>query len=109
MQAQERTDWQPLVLSDGARAYLEVVPRGGREEVGVLDTLPFDQVVDTLGQIAGGIGAALEKAKPSRAAVEIGVEFGLEAGRLVALIARGTGKANLKLTLEWDKSRAAPA
>jgi hypothetical protein len=82
---------------------LEVIPRGGREEVGVLDAIPFDRVVETLGQIANGIGAAVEKAKPSKATVEIGVEFGLEAGQVVALIARGSGKANLKILLEWAK------
>ncbi len=104
MQQDERTDWQPIDLGDGARAYLEVIPRGGREEVGVLEAIPFDQVVETLGQIANGIGGAIEKAKPRKAAVEIGVEFGLEAGKLVTLIARGTGKASLKVTLEWENS-----
>jgi len=102
MDERTRTEWQPLDLDGGARAYLEVVPRG-RQEVGVLDAIPFDQVMETLNQIARGLEAAIETAKPSKAAVEIGVEFGLEAGQLVALIARGTGKANLKITLEWDK------
>lgn len=100
MQQDERTDWQPVDLGDGAKAYLQVIPRGGREEVGVLEAIPFEQVVATLGRIAKGI----EKAQPSKAVVEIGVEFGLEAGELVALIARGTGKANLKVMLEWKKS-----
>lgn len=103
MQRDERTDWQPIHLEDGTKAYLEVIPRGGREEVGLLEAIPFDRVVETLGQIANGVGAAIEKAQPRKAIVEIGVEFGLEAGELVALIARGTGKANLKVTLEWDK------
>ncbi len=104
MQQDERTNWQLIDLGDDAKAYLEVVPRGGREEVGVLDAIPFDQVVETIGQIANSIGGAIDRAKPSKAAVEIGIEFGLEAGNLVALIARGTGKANLKVTLEWDNS-----
>ena len=104
MQQDERTDWQPVDLGGGAKAYLQVIPRGGREEVGVLEAMPFEQVVATLGRIAKGIGEAIEKAQPSKAVVEIGVEFGLEAGELVALIARGTGKANLKVMLEWKKS-----
>jgi hypothetical protein len=103
MQQDERTHWQPIQLADGAKAYLEVIPRGGREEVGILEAIPFDRVVETLGQIANGVGGAIEKAKPSKAAVEIGVEFGLEAGKRVTLIARGTGKANLKVTLEWER------
>jgi len=31
------THWQPVDLGDGVRACFEVIPRGGREEVGVLD------------------------------------------------------------------------
>ena len=104
MQRDERTQWQPIQLDDGVKAYLEAIPRGGREEVGILEAIPFDRVVDTIGQIANGIGRAIEQTKPSKAAVEIGIEFGLEAGKLVTLIARGTGKANLKVTLEWERS-----
>jgi hypothetical protein len=91
-----------LDLGGGATAYLEVTPRG-RQEVGVLDRIPFDQVVQTLTRIAQGLEAAVDAVKPSKASIEIGIEFGLEAGQVVALIARGTGKANLKVTLEWDK------
>jgi hypothetical protein len=103
MDERERTEWQPMDLGGGTKAYVEVVPRG-RQEVGVLDSIPFDQVVSTLTLIAKGLEAAIDTVKPSKAAIEIGIEFGLEAGQLVALIARGTGKANLKVTLEWDKS-----
>jgi len=98
------THWQPVDLGDGVRACFEVIPRGGREEVGVLDALPFDQVTKTLGKIAAGLGAAIAKAKPTKASIELGLELGLESGALVTLIARGTGTANLKVTLEWGGS-----
>jgi hypothetical protein len=102
MKDSDHTEWQPLDLGGGATAYLEVTPRG-RQEVGALDMIPFDQVVQTLTRIAQGLGTAVEAVRPSKASIEIGVEFGLEAGQVVALIARGTGKANLKITLEWDQ------
>ncbi|MGA8262463.1 MAG: CU044_2847 family protein [Arenicellales bacterium] len=102
MQDRERTEWQPLDLGGGTTAYLEVTSRG-RQEVGVLDRIPFDQVVQTLTRIAQGLETAVDAVKPSKASIEIGVEFGLEAGQVVALIARGTGKANLKVALEWDQ------
>ncbi len=107
MAERERTQWQPMDLEGDVRAYLEVVSRG-RQEVGVLDSIPFDQVVSTLASIAKSLEAAIDTVKPSKAAIEIGIEFGLEAGQLVALIARGTGKANLKVTLEWDKRGPIP-
>jgi hypothetical protein len=38
-----------------------------------------------------------------RDTTEFGVEFGYESGQLTALIVKGTGKANLKITMEWTK------
>jgi|LakMenEpi03Aug12_release.lakeMendotaPanAssembly.Ray.scaffolds.fasta_scaffold31896_5 hypothetical protein len=102
----EQTKWQQIRLTggDGLQIYLEVLDRGGRQEVGILDSVPFEQVTEILGVIAQSIGNSLERAKPSKASVELGVEFGLENGQFVALIARGSGKANLKISLEWKRS-----
>jgi len=99
-----KTTWQPITLPGDERRqiYFEVVPHGGREEVGILDSIPFEQVTELLAAIASNIGDTLERARPRKAGIELGVEFGLEAGNLVALIARGTGKANLKIRLEWE-------
>jgi hypothetical protein len=103
---EERTQWQKIKLDEegNQQIYLEVLDRGGRQEVGVLDSIPFEQLTEILGQIAQRIGDGLERIKPSKACVELGVEFGLENGQLVALIARGSGKANLKISLEWDRT-----
>lgn len=102
----ERSKWQKIELErEGERQiYLEVLDQGGRQEVGVLDSIPFDQVTEILSKIAERIGDSLGQARPSKACVELGVEFGLENGQLVALIARGSGKANLKISLEWHHS-----
>ena len=87
----------------GAHVYLEVLDRGGREDVGLLDGIPFQQVTDLLGEIADHLGTTLRRARPSKASIELGVEFGIENGQLVALIARGSGKANLKIAMEWQQ------
>ena len=101
-----RTQWQRVALPPSSHegVYIEVLVRSGREEVGILDAIPFDRVTALLSTIATSMSEALERAKPSKASVELGVEFGLEEGKLVALIARGTGKANLKIKLEWARS-----
>jgi hypothetical protein len=39
--------------------------------------------------------------KPQRFEVELGFEIGVESGTLTAFLVKGTGKANLKVTLEW--------
>ena len=103
---EERSQWQKIKLEgEGERQiYLEVLNRGGPREVGVLDAIPFEQISDLLGEIAQRIGDTLERTRPNKACVELGVEFGLENGQLVALIARGSGKANLKVSLEWNRS-----
>jgi hypothetical protein len=100
-----KTEWQ-LVSLPGKEddVFIEVILRGGREEVGLAEAIPFERINSLLAQIAESMGAALEKAKPTKAVAELGIEFGLEAGKLVALIARGSTKANLKISLEWKRS-----
>ena len=83
---------------------MEVIDRGGRENVGLLDSIPFQQITDLLGDVADHLGSTLRRTRPSKASIELGVEFGLENGQLVALIARGSGKANLKIAMEWEQS-----
>jgi len=39
--------------------------------------------------------------KPARTSIEIGLEFALESGHLVAILGKATGKSSVKLTLEW--------
>jgi len=98
----ETTEWQRLTISgDGGDIYIEVVGHGGREQVGVLDSLPFQTITTMITNIAQGIGGAIKATKPNKASVELGLEFGVQEGKLVALIARGSGKANLKIKLEW--------
>ena len=105
MTDERNTEWQRLELPSKrtGKVFLEVVHRGGRQEVGSLGSLPFEQVTDLIGEIANQIGKTLEKAKPKKASVELGIEFGIKDGALVALIARGSGKANLKISLEWER------
>lgn len=102
--------WQKIETTghSASHLYLEVLDRGGREEVGLLDGIPFEQITDLLGEVALHLGNTLRRARPSKASIELGLEFGLENGQLVALIARGSGKANLKIAMEWEQT-APPA
>lgn len=104
MEIFKKTEWQPLTLPGNKkhRIYIEATIQSGREEVGILDAIPFNKINEILSGIASSIGDTLEKSKPKKAAVELGLEFGVENGKLIALIAQGTGKANLKIRLEWE-------
>ncbi|HIK57115.1 MAG TPA: hypothetical protein IGS37_18380 [Synechococcales cyanobacterium M55_K2018_004] len=78
------------------------VAQTGREDVG-FDVKSFKTVTDSIRAIASAITASLEQVKPTKASVKYGLEIGIEQGSLVAAIVRGTGKANLEISLEWER------
>lgn len=63
---------------------------------------PLKEVTDTVKEIAATVKASIDQVKPTKASVEFGLEFGYESGKLTAMIVKGTGKANLKITLHWE-------
>ncbi len=106
---QQDTTLRKISLPDGVTAYVEAKSNGAtgdREPVGVFDAIPFEQATRALGAIAEGIGGVVLAAKPTKASVELGIEFMVEEGKLVSIIAKGGGAANLKLKLEWKSSEA---
>src|SRR5947209_15168132 len=64
---------------------------------------PFKEVTDTVEGLAKALVTTLKKVKPRAASVEFGVQVGIESGKLTALLVKGTGNANLKITLEWGE------
>lgn len=67
-----------------------------------LNIQPLKEVTDAIEGIAGTIKASFDKVKPTKASVEFGVDFAYESGQLTAMIVKGSGKVNLKITLEWS-------
>lgn len=61
------------------------------------------EVNDAIEGIAESVVESLKKFSPSKSTIEFGIDFGYESGQLTALIVKGTGKANLKITMEWSK------
>jgi hypothetical protein len=98
--AEENTRYIAVKLPDEQIIHLEAEILGGREDVafGMPD---FAEVTNAVEGIARAIGGVLERVKPQKAAVEFGVEIALESGQLTAILVKGAGKANLKITLEW--------
>lgn len=94
----------PVLLPNGVTAYIEGSIFGGEENVSA-DLLSFDNVIGIIEGISQGFKNAMHKVKPSKGTVEFSLEVGLKTGQLTALIVKGDGKANLKITLEW-KSKA---
>lgn len=93
-------------LPNGAIAHMEATVVGGggaaeEERRIAFDVHSFDGVLDVVEGMASAVWNTLEKIAPDHASIEFGVEVGLENGQITGLFVKGSGKANLKITLEW--------
>ena len=99
---EEKTEIIKTALANGAVLHIQATVLGGEEEVAF--TLPsFKGITDAIEGIAESITSTLQKVKPQKASVEFGLEIVLEAGQLTALLVKGSGTTNLKITLEWSE------
>lgn len=98
--AESRSDTVPVQLPNGAIVKVEVT-KTGREDVG-FDTKQFQPVAEAIEGVVQMIAAPIQKVKPRKATVKFGMELAIEAGQLTAVIVKGSGKANLEITLEWE-------
>src|SRR5215472_15286716 len=94
-----RTEIVPIIVNGEKRLRIEARVLGGAQKVGALGAQPIQDIMTSIESIANALGETLKKIGPQKAAVEFGIEVGVEAGKLTALICRGSGRANLKLTL----------
>lgn len=90
------------VSKDAQTAFsVEVVPLGGEERVSS-DFYHFDELTESLETLTRSLYDTIKKIQPTKASIEFGVEIGVQSGKLTALLVKGSGKANLKIKLEWD-------
>lgn len=94
------TEFISVDLGEGVIAQVEVI-EAGREKVSA-GTLPFESVAKAITKLSQVVAAPIQAVKPTKATVKYGLAIGIEQGSLVAAIVRGTGKANLEITLEWQ-------
>jgi Trypsin-co-occurring domain 1 len=95
-----RSETVPVQLPNGAIVKFEVSTTG-REDV-IFDTKQFQPVADAIEGVVQMIAAPIQKVKPKKATVKFGMELAIESGHLTAVIVKGSGKANLEITLEWE-------
>ncbi len=112
----------PITLANGTTIYAEVeqidsaplpAPRerdvaGGRIMRGERDVAneviapqEFTSVMSTVEGIAEAVSISAEKSSAFDMTVEFGLKLGVESGKLTSLFVKGTGEANLKITLKW--------
>ena len=98
--AESRSDTVPVQLPNGAIVQVEVT-KTGREDVS-FDPKQFQPIADAIEGVVQMIADPVQKAKPKKATVKFGMELAIESGQLAAVIVKGSGKANLEITLEWE-------
>jgi hypothetical protein len=92
----------PVLLPDAPLVYVEVTSTSREEDV-AFNPAPFEEFAEALAAIASSVAKSLERVRPKKAVVEFGCEVGLESGKLAAILVKGTGKANFKVSLEWGE------
>lgn len=98
--AESHREIVPIQLPNGASVKVEVT-NTGREDVG-FDLKQFQPVADAIEGVVQMISAPIQKVRPKKATVKFGMELAIESGQLTAIIVKGSGKANLEITLEWE-------
>ena len=95
----------PLRLSDGKTINVEVRKIG--EQPVSSETRIFKKATGIIKSIANDVAETLkevnETVKPDKFSVTFGLEIAVESGELTGLIVKGTGKANLEITMEWGE------
>lgn len=95
-----QTQLLPVDLGDGLIAQVEVIETG-REKVSK-GTFKFDSISKAITKISQTVAASIQSVSPTKATVKYGLAISIEQGSLMAAIVRGTGEANLEITLEWE-------
>ena len=69
------------------------------------DDYRLKQAAPVVEQVSKQLLGVLDNWQAQKATVEFALELGVEAGKLTALIAKGTAKASLKVSLTWENPR----
>jgi hypothetical protein len=89
-------------LSNGSIVCVEATSLGGDQLIGI--NLPaFNDISSAVAGVASSILSTLDEVKPRKAIIEFGIEVAIDSGKLTAIIVKGSGSANLKVTLEWGE------
>lgn len=101
----------PVRLDDGTVIHIEALVRESdviSEEYIDFEIPSFQDVSNAIKSFSKSLATIWHEIQPSKATAEFGVEVGFEPGTLTAFFVKGSGKGNLKITLEWAKQPELP-
>lgn len=94
------------VVLDGVRFYVEARQDSAEHEVGSTLAEGLGSAMDAIKTLGNHVAGAVKTIEPDHFGIELGFEFKLEQGSLVAMLVRGSATANVAVTLQWDKDQA---
>ena len=91
---------------DGVRFYVEARQDSTEHEVGSTLTEGLGSAMDAIKTLGSHVTDAVKAIEPDHFSIQLGFEFKLEQGTLVAVLVRGSTTANVTVNLQWDKAPA---
>jgi hypothetical protein len=91
-----------VTLANGTTVIVQAQSVAGEAPVGI-KSVPFEKIASTVEGITQSLTEVWEKARPSRASVEFGIDFAWDTGELLAMFVDGSTTASMKITLEWGE------
>jgi hypothetical protein len=76
---------------------------GDEDEQGWDKVFDLHQLSETLDGVAHAIKSGVEKAKPTKTTVELGLSLAVKSGILTSVIVDGKAQTSLTVTLEWGQ------
>jgi len=92
------------VVLDGVRFYVEARQDDTEHEVGSTITEGLGSAMDAIKTLGSHVTDAVKAIEPDHFSIQLGFEFKLEQGTLVAMLVRGSTTANVTVNLQWDKA-----
>jgi uncharacterized protein YoxC len=87
-------------LDDGTIFYIRAKSLAGESDVS-LKAASFDKVFKAIEGVGKGLTEVWRHVGPTKASVELSVEFVWKAGEAVAMFVDNSTTASMKITLEW--------
>ena len=100
---------RPVSLGDGSGSVLFEVEEIGSDSDAPIEAdvsvvrqdFSMDDICHTVRTVAHSVWEGLSEIKATKTVLEFGIEIGADSGHLTAFIVKGSGKASLKITVEW--------
>ena len=103
----ERTKPITVKLDDNTTIQFETAVQGGEQNISdkkmVMEYEKFSLSVE---KIASQTIEPLKRLKAKKVTLKMGLALGLESGGLTAMIVKGSGKANMEVTIEWENDKS---